>query len=124
MNETIIYSAIIAGIGTIIWFFIRRMITKSDKKFDILFKDSKDNNEKLTAKIDDLQGTMHDYAMILEGVKVDAGNMKETVGELKSDVKHIWKRFDFQKKEIDINKRAITFVEATQENCPARNKKK
>lgn len=123
MKETVIYSAIISGVGVVIWFFIRRMINRIDKKFDLLFNTVNGSNREVAKKIDTLQKNMHSYALTLEGIKTDNTNVKETVIGLKTDIKHVWNRFDKQKIDIDKNRDSIVFVKAAQENCPARNEK-
>lgn len=122
MKETVIYSAVITGVGVVIWFFIRRIITKTDRKFDNIFNILNNNNKEVAKKIDNIQDIMHSYALTLEVIRADSNNVKEAVGELKTDIKYVWKQFDKQKIDIDKNRDEIVFVKAAQQNCPARNK--
>jgi len=106
----LVVTPIFSTFATIVWFFVKRSYNKTDKKFNTMFE-----------KMDNLQSSMHDYIMALEIVKNEQNNTKEVIGELKSDVKHVWKRFDMQKNEIEKNKTQIIKLESAQENCPAKN---
>lgn len=98
----IISPLLIAGIG----FFIKKWISD------------------ISSEIKQVRSEMHGYAMAIEIVKSEQSNTKEDVGELKADIKHVWRRFDHQKDEIEKTKIELSKVKSAQENCPARNKTK